>query len=650
MNMMRTTQCNDQPDMHECKTEVTEGGVRRTIVERKVCCHGHRRTPGTLGCQEVILEPLVQTVEGLGGREFLALVEDQGLMDQLAENVTVFLPTDDAVEDFHHDLQSINSVNNGDVGLLERRRRSPPSPQQLPSLKEVLLGHLVPSLLPTSSMSDEGEVATMATSGSKIRLTVYNTFPQKVVMANCARVTSSDHMARDGLVHMVDKVLLPATKNVVDLMRSELKTGSFLNALGQVDGLLKELEGEGQFTVFAPTDKAMEALEPALKQMLEEGKDCAGEVIRNHVLPNVVCSGVVEGRVKTNNLLSSLLLLSRSEAGEVMVEGSKLIIRDMMATNGVVHLIDRVLVPTKATTLASALKARPLLSSLIETAGLSEQFASLTNATLFLPSEEAIKELPEAQLEQLKEEPQSLKDLLSFHVSQPQVTSGSFLPGLINSNLPNQKVRINSYSSGLLSRKELTAQCARLTHEQKVCGSTIYTVDKLLLPPVGNLLEMLSGNPSHSRFLDLIKATNLSEVVNLPARTLIVPTNQAFDNLEDEVAARLEEDPAFAKETVERHLLKEVVCCAGIHRNNILFNTSRKRTESGQLVSVRRSASGHLYADKAEITKCDMVSNNGVAHQVDALLLPRRSHGGQAQERRSDAIKNIFNFNPFKLF
>merc|ERR550532_3768107 len=179
----------------------------------------------------------------------------------------------------------------------------------------------------------------MAANGSSIiRLTVYNTFPQKALMANCARVTSSDHMARDGLVHMVDKVLLPATKNVVDLMHSELKTGSFLNALSQVDGLLEELEGEGQFTVFAPTDKAMEAMEPALKRMLEEGRDCAGEVVRNHVLPNVVCSGVVEGRVKTNNLLSSLLLLSRSEAGEVTVEGSKL-------TNGVVHLIDRVLVP-----------------------------------------------------------------------------------------------------------------------------------------------------------------------------------------------------------------------------------------------------------------------------------------------------------------
>ena len=68
-----------------------------------------------------------------------------------------------------------------------------------------------------------------------------------------------------------------------------------------------------------------------------------------------------------------------------------------------------------------------------------------------------------------------------------------------------------------------------------MCGSTIYTVDKLLVPPVGNLFQMLSNNPAYSRFLDLVKAANLSEAVNQPARTLIVPRNQAFDNLEEEV-------------------------------------------------------------------------------------------------------------------
>ena len=68
-----------------------------------------------------------------------------------------------------------------------------------------------------------------------------------------------------------------------------------------------------------------------------------------------------------------------------------------------------------------------------------------------------------------------------------------------------------------------------------MCGSTIYTVDKLLVPPVGNLLQMLSNNPAYSRFLGLVKTANLSEALNLPARTLIVPRNQAFDSLEDEV-------------------------------------------------------------------------------------------------------------------
>ena len=84
---------------------------------------------------------------------------------------------------------------------------------------------------------------------------------------------------------------------------------------------------------------------------------------------------------------------------------------------------------------------------------------------------------------------------------------------------------------------------------------------------------------TNSRFLDLIEATNMTEMVDQPARTLIVPTNQAFENLKEEVGcilqgysfilnhqqhfsqvrARLEEDPDFAREVVERHLLNEVV-------------------------------------------------------------------------------------------
>ena len=92
----------------------------------------------------------------------------------------------------------------------------------------------------------------------------------------------------------------------------------------------------------------MAALDPALRTRLLEGEGCAGKILRNHILPNVVCSGAVEGRVKAHTVLPSLLHLTSGSEGEVMVEGARLVTRDVMATNGVVHLIDRVMVPPSA--------------------------------------------------------------------------------------------------------------------------------------------------------------------------------------------------------------------------------------------------------------------------------------------------------------
>ena len=63
---------------------------------------------------------------------------------------------------------------------------------------------------------------------------------------------------------------------------------------------------------------------------------------------------------------------------------------------------------------------------------------------------------------------------------------------------------------------------------------------------------------------------------------------------------------------------------------------------------VRRSNSGHLYADKSEISKCDMMATNGVVHQIESLLATS-AVTNNAQER-IDTFTNIFNFNPFKLF
>jgi len=324
-----------------------------------------------------------------------------------------------------------------------------------------------------------------------------------------------------------------------------------------------------------------------------------------------------------------------------------------MATNGVLHVIERVLLPGRAKTVLESLNSRPSILSLIEDSGLMEQFQTLDNSTLFLPTEAAISELPENFLQELRQNPEKLKEFLQYHVAQPNTCLCELSNNLVlPTAMENQQIRVNSYGINHMfgGRRILTAQCARIVGgEEKVCGATLHNVDKVLLPPGGNVLQVLSSNPEYSRFLSLVTTTNVTSIVTSPGVTLLVPTNSAFNELEDSIISRLEQDPDFARETVHRHILKEVLCCAGIHKNNLLFNLSRKRSTSGHIVSVRRSVSGHLYADKAEISKCDLVATNGVAHQLDSVLLPVSSSPG-VQERRDPGLANVFSFSPFRLF
>lgn len=71
--------------------------------------------------------------------------------------------------------------------------------------------------------------------------------------------------------------------------------------------------------------------------------------MKNHLLPNVICSSVVEGKVKSANLLSNYLNLTRLEDGRIYVSGAQIRRRDVMATNGVIHFIDEVIIPDEGT-------------------------------------------------------------------------------------------------------------------------------------------------------------------------------------------------------------------------------------------------------------------------------------------------------------
>ena len=106
-----------------------------------------------------------------------------------------------------------------------------------------------------------------------------------------------------------------------------------------------------------------------------------------------------------------------------MVNDNAMVVnRDIMASNGVIHVIDDVLIPENARTIDEAIKEDHMttLEELFKIADMAEAFDGMSNMTIFAPSERALSALPQVMLEELKANPEKLKEFLMYHVTSPK--------------------------------------------------------------------------------------------------------------------------------------------------------------------------------------------------------------------------------------
>uniref|UniRef100_UPI0036F49D56 fasciclin domain-containing protein n=1 Tax=Aeoliella mucimassa TaxID=2527972 RepID=UPI0036F49D56 len=156
---------------------------------------------------------------------------------------------------------------------------------------------------------------------------------------------------------MIDKVILPESKTLPEVAE-KAEAFSTLLAAAKAAGLVDTLAGDKELTVFAPTDEAFEALpEGTVETLLKpENKEKLVQVLAYHVVAGRVYStdAVEAGTAKT---LQGSTISIKTEGDEAMVNNAKLLKTDIDASNGVIHVIDKVLLPpteeTSSTTPAS---------------------------------------------------------------------------------------------------------------------------------------------------------------------------------------------------------------------------------------------------------------------------------------------------------
>jgi transforming growth factor-beta-induced protein len=201
-------------------------------------------------------------------------------------------------------------------------------------------------------------------------------------------------------------------------------------------GLVDALKGKGPFTVFAPTDEAFSKL-PAgtLDNLLKpENKKTLQAILTYHVVPGKVTAGQVVKLSSAKTLQGQKVAIAVSKGG-VKVDNANVVKTDIACSNGIIHVIDAVILP-KETTAASPKPVQPdvvdtavaagsfkTLVAAVKAAGLVETLKGEGPFTIFAPTDEAFAKLPEATLQDLlKPENQSkLQAILTYHVVSGRV-------------------------------------------------------------------------------------------------------------------------------------------------------------------------------------------------------------------------------------
>ncbi|MFK7808302.1 MAG: fasciclin domain-containing protein, partial [Saprospiraceae bacterium] len=225
--------------------------------------------------------------------------------------------------------------------------------------------------------------------------------------------------------------------------------------------LAATLSGPGPFTVFAPTDDAFAALPMGtLDALLADPTGDLAKILLHHVLGGEVVSGSLsDGQIATTLLGQGIEV--KIVGTDVFINDAMVIVRDLDATNGVVHVLDAVLLPGAAT-VADVVINSPDHTTL-ETAVIAAELAgTLSDAdgdfTVFAPTDAAFAALPAGVLDALLMDPTGdLAKILLYHVLGAEVLSSDLTDGQMATTLLGQNIEVTIGSGTVMINNALVS-------------------------------------------------------------------------------------------------------------------------------------------------------------------------------------------------
>ena len=555
----------------------------------------------------------------------VAALQATGLDATLADTdskFTVFAPTDDAFN-----LLGQDTI---DALLLDTDM-----------LSDILTYHVV-----------SGEVdaaAAIGLAGSKVEMVngdeVGLSLSGDNLLVNTATVVTTDIQTDNGIIHVIDAVLLPPAdmmQPTTNIVETAVANGQFttLVAALQATNLDTVLADESvQFTVFAPTDAAFALIGEETINTLLANTDVLSSILLQHVISgsavDSVTANTLNGLEVETASMTNVLLSINTSTDTLMFGGANIVIKDIYTTNGIIHVIDAVIVgdveiPSPSMSLVDVAIENgsfTTLAAALKSTGLDTVLSNLDNDyTVFAPTDAAFDKLPAGTLDNLSV--QQLSDILLYHVLPGKVMSdGAITLAQSTDNMVEtsggEKLSLSFVNSMLFvnGAKVISA-------DVMADNGVIHVVDSVILPTTTtdmssqSIVDVALADPDNfSTLVDALTAANLVTTLadENATFTVFAPTNAAFNKIDPDALTALLADTQALTNVLLSHVVSGSALTA---LDAFAANGKMLTTESGNNVSVGIDAdSGMLLVGGSNVIITNIVTSNGVIHVIDTVIL-----------------------------
>ncbi len=384
------------------------------------------------------------------------------------------------------------------------------------------------------------------------------------------------------------------TPTIVDLAVATPALSTLVSAVTQA-GLVDALNGPGPLTVFAPTNDAFAQLEA-----LPEGEALI-EVLTYHVAQGkLTAADLIEAGTVTT-LQGDEITIEQREDGVFLNGNVQVIMADIEASNGIIHVIDQVLVQEtplpSIVDIAISNDSFTTLVGALQAAELVETLQGEGPFTVFAPTNDAFEALDAVPSGDV------LKEVLLYHVAAGKFAAADLLESGTVTTVQGDEVTIEMVDGKVL----LNGSIEVVTADIEASNGIIHVITGVLVPSIIGL----AANPDLSTFVSVVQSLNLlQELEGQGPLTIFAPTNAAFAALETVPGGNA------LREVLLNHVVTGRLTAADLLERGTIT------TLQGAEITIEMIDGKVLLNGVVEVTMANIQASNGIVHVITGVLIP----------------------------